>query len=260
MELTEDTTHKCMCNILDSHSIEEPIKYDIMSQKYVPDDRALKAFEKEKDGTWEDFLIGTAGTFSEKWETIFFPSDYHCGETITVFDDMCISHEHWSNREDGQHDVPSILCHFCVLDRKNNQYHIVENSKVEWSNFKPTPFKDKYKKWDEKLLKTETVESVEKLLHGAQIEYKIEKGVVTLTSKAIPRLDGKGYKRRYVYQYIIGKGKWHSAHSNGTYQDTWYRARDIESFLRKYFIDEVDLSGCLGQWADYEASKQGETQ
>ena len=136
MELTEDTTPACMCNIIDSDS-EEPIKYDIMSHKYVPDDRALKAFEKEKDGkgTWEDFLIGTAGTFSEHWETIFFPSDYHCGETISVYDDVCISHEHWSNREDGQHDVPSILCHLCVSELKKNNYHIVEDSKIEWSNY-----------------------------------------------------------------------------------------------------------------------------
>jgi len=112
----------------------------------------------------------------------------------------------------------------------------------------------------EYIVKNETIESVEKLLHGAQIEYKIEKDVVTLTSKAVPRLDGKGNKRQYVYQYTIGKGRWRSAYSDGAYRGTYYKARDIKQFLSEYFVDDVDLSGNLRQRADCEASKQGETQ
>tara|TARA_R110002051_G_scaffold323783_1_gene418523 strand:+ start:854 stop:1471 length:618 start_codon:yes stop_codon:yes gene_type:complete len=87
----------------------------------------------------------------------------------------------------------------------------------------------------------ETIESVEKLLSKANIEYKIEKDVVTLTSKSIPRLDGKGNKRQYVYQYTIGKGRWRSAYIDGTYRDTVYKAKNIQSFLTEYFVDEVGL-------------------
>jgi hypothetical protein len=123
---------KCMCSKIES--CDQQLKYDISSQKYIADDRALKAFEKEKDweGTLEDFLINTAGYYSESWETIFFPSDFNCGETVNVFDDACTSTEHWSNREDGQHDMSHFLCHFCVLDMKKNRDYIVEYRKVKW--------------------------------------------------------------------------------------------------------------------------------
>jgi hypothetical protein len=124
---------KCMCSKIES--CDQQLKYDISSQKYIADDRALKAFEKEKDreGTLEDFLINTAGCYSESWETIFFPpDDYNCGETVNVFDDSCTLTEHWSNREEGQHDMSYFLCHFCVLDMKKNRDHIVEYRKVKW--------------------------------------------------------------------------------------------------------------------------------
>jgi hypothetical protein len=110
----------------------------------------------------------------------------------------------------------------------------------------------------EYFVKNETIESVEKLLHGAQIEYKIEKDVVTLTSKAIPRVDGKGYKKQNSYKYIIGKGKWSAVYKDGTCRDSYYQARNIKDFLTKYFVDDVDFSGRSGQWVAYEASKQGD--
>ena len=91
-------------------------------------------------------------------------------------------------------------------------------------------------------VENETIESVKKLLDKAKIDYKIEKDVVTLTSKAMPRLDGKGYKRQYIYEYIIGKGKWCGAYSDGTYRDrdSYYQAKNIKGFLRNYFKDEFN--------------------
>tara|TARA_R110000765_G_C18702992_1_gene581995 strand:- start:109 stop:729 length:621 start_codon:yes stop_codon:yes gene_type:complete len=93
----------------------------------------------------------------------------------------------------------------------------------------------------EYFVKNETIESVKKLLDKYKIDYEIEKDVVTITSKAIPRLDGKGYKRQYVYEYIIGKGKWRGARSGGTYRDVdpYYQARNIKSFLTDYFRDGI---------------------
>ena len=121
-----------MCSKIES--CDQQLKYDISSQKYIADDRALKAFEKEKDwaGTLEDFLIDTAGSYSKSWETLFFPDNFSCGDTVNVFDDICTLTEHGSNRERGQHDTSYILCHFCVLDMKKNRDHIVEYRKVNW--------------------------------------------------------------------------------------------------------------------------------
>ena len=94
----------------------------------------------------------------------------------------------------------------------------------------------KVNKQKEYQVKNETVKSVKKLLDKVKIDYKIDKDVVTLTSKLIPRLDGKGYKRQYIYQYIIGKGKWRCAYSDGTYKDFYYKSKNIKSFLTNYFM------------------------
>jgi len=125
-------TTKCMCAKIETSN--QQLKYDISNQKYIADDRALKAFEKRKnrEETLEDFLINTAGDYSESWETIFFPNDYNCGRSVHVYDDTCILWEHWSNREDGQHSVPEIICHFCVINMKKNMDHIIEFRKVKW--------------------------------------------------------------------------------------------------------------------------------
>ena len=131
-------THtKCMCRELEK---DIPLKYDINSRNYIFDDRYLKAFEKATliehplyKGSKEEFYIDYAGAYSERWETLFFPEpDYNCGETIDIYDDTCISTEHWSNREEGQHNVITTLCHFCVIERKKHCPYVVEYSKVKW--------------------------------------------------------------------------------------------------------------------------------
>ena len=127
---------KCMCRELEE---DKHLKYDINSQNYISDDRYLKAFENATlieqtyKGSKEDFYIDYADVHSEQWETLFFPQpDYNCGETIDIYDNACYSTEHWSNREEGQHDVITTLCHFCVIHRKKNMPYIVEYSKVKW--------------------------------------------------------------------------------------------------------------------------------
>ena len=82
---------------------------------------------------------------------------------------------------------------------------------------------------------TETKKGVKKVLEDEQIEYKIKKDTVTLTTKAIPRKDGKGNRRRYTYDYIIGTGKWRSLYVTGEYSNTYYQASSIESFITKFF-------------------------
>ena len=100
---------KCMCRELEK---DIPLKYDILNRNYI---------------------IDYAGADSERWETLFFPEpDYNCGETIDIYDDTCISTEHWSNREEGQHNVIGTLCHFCVIERKKHRPYVVEYSKVKW--------------------------------------------------------------------------------------------------------------------------------
>lgn len=88
---------------------------------------------------------------------------------------------------------------------------------------------------------TETIEDITKVLNYAKIEYTIEGNVATLISKIIPRKDGKGNRRRHFYQYIIGEGKWRNRNSDGKWNEKYYQASSIESFLTKFFIDEVKL-------------------
>jgi len=71
--------------------------------------------------------------FTELWETFFIPSHDNCGTTIKVYADMCTEIEHWSHREDGEHDVVTDLCHYCALKLKLYVPHIVEYDKgVKW--------------------------------------------------------------------------------------------------------------------------------
>lgn len=88
---------------------------------------------------------------------------------------------------------------------------------------------------------TETKKEVKKILDDEQIEYKIKKDIVTLTTKAIPRKDGKGNRRRYTYDYIIGTGKWRSMRADGSYNETYYQASSIENFLTKFFKPMEEL-------------------
>lgn len=88
---------------------------------------------------------------------------------------------------------------------------------------------------------TETKEEIKKILEDEQIEYKIKKDTVTLTTKAIPRKDGRGNRRRYTYDYIIGTGKWRSMNVDGSYSETYYQASSIENFLTKFFKPKEEL-------------------
>lgn len=85
---------------------------------------------------------------------------------------------------------------------------------------------------------TETKEEVKKILDDEQIEYKIKKDTVTLTTKAKPRKDGKGNKRRYTFDYIIGTCKWRM---HGSYNETYYQASSIEAFIKKIFKPQEEL-------------------
>tara|TARA_R110000787_G_scaffold136980_1_gene249653 strand:- start:86 stop:364 length:279 start_codon:yes stop_codon:yes gene_type:complete len=85
----------------------------------------------------------------------------------------------------------------------------------------------------------ETIESVEKLLDELQIEYKRHDDVVTLTTKIIPRVDGKGNRRRYSYNYYIGTGRWRSMHSDGTYNEIYYKSNGMRNFLVRFFKDDI---------------------
>lgn len=87
----------------------------------------------------------------------------------------------------------------------------------------------------------ETIEDVTKVLNYAEIEHTIDGNVATLISKIIPRKDGRGNRKRYSYQYIIGEGKWRNRNSDGKWNEKYYQASSIESFLTKFFIDEVEL-------------------
>ena len=88
---------------------------------------------------------------------------------------------------------------------------------------------------------SETVEDVTKVLDYANVEYTVDDNVATLISKIIPRADGKGNRKRYSYKYIIGTGKWTNINSDGTCGKKYYQTSSIESFLTKYFIDDVEV-------------------
>jgi len=88
---------------------------------------------------------------------------------------------------------------------------------------------------------TETKKEIKKILDDEQIEYKIKKDTVTLTTKARPRKDGRGYRRRYTYDYIIGTGKWRSMYVDGSYNETYYQASSIENFIKKIFRPQEEL-------------------
>lgn len=90
-------------------------------------------------------------------------------------------------------------------------------------------------------IEDETKASVKNFLEEKGIEFKIKKDVVTLTTKIIPRKDGRGNKRRYTYEYIIGKGKWRGMRIDESYPDSYYQAGHIESFIEKFFIPQEEL-------------------
>jgi len=87
----------------------------------------------------------------------------------------------------------------------------------------------------------EKIENVETILKDNKIEYKIKKDTVTLTTKPVPRKDGKGNKRRYSFEYIIGNGKWRSIYVDGTPSEKFYQASNIKNFIIKYFKPQEDL-------------------
>ena len=89
--------------------------------------------------------------------------------------------------------------------------------------------------------KTETKKEIKKILEDEQIEYKIKKDTVTLTTKAIPRKDGRGNKKRYTYDYIIGTDKWRSMSADGSYNKTYYQASSIENFIKIIFRPQEEL-------------------
>ncbi len=75
----------------------------------------------------------------------------------------------------------------------------------------------------------------QKFLEEEQIEYKIENKVVTVITKLIPRKDGRGNRKRYAFEYIIGKGTWRGMRSDNTYGETYYQSSGIDNFIEKFF-------------------------
>jgi hypothetical protein len=73
-------------------------------------------------------------------------------------------------------------------------------------------------------------------LEDEPIEYTFKKDTVALTTEdSYLETDGKGNRRRYTYDYIIGTGKWRSLYVTGEYSNTYYQASSIESFITKCF-------------------------
>ena len=64
----------------------------------------------------------------EYLERLFIPSIDNCGSTIAVYENMCLYSEHHSNRESGEHDDVTTMCHYCVLKFKQDEkgYYITE--------------------------------------------------------------------------------------------------------------------------------------
>lgn len=83
-------------------------------------------------------------------------------------------------------------------------------------------------------VESETKESIINFLDEEQIEYKINKDVVTVITKIIPRKDGKGNRRRYSFEYVIGKGTWRSIRVDGGYSK-YYQSSNIEKFIENIF-------------------------
>lgn len=82
----------------------------------------------------------------------------------------------------------------------------------------------------------EDIESVEKVLHKNEIDF-IRKGkTFLLTTKLVPRQDGKGNRKQYSYYYKIG-GKWRRI-KEGVDKDKFYNSGGIELFLKKHFLDK----------------------
>tara|TARA_B100001250_G_scaffold318261_1_gene280865 strand:- start:928 stop:1233 length:306 start_codon:yes stop_codon:yes gene_type:complete len=85
----------------------------------------------------------------------------------------------------------------------------------------------------------ETVQVVENILDKYKIDYKRQDDIITLITKLIPRVDGKGIKRRYIYDYYIGTGKWRSIRSDGTTNPIYYNSDGILDFLVRFFKDNI---------------------
>jgi len=85
----------------------------------------------------------------------------------------------------------------------------------------------------------ENIKTVEDILNKFKIEYETKNNVITLTTRAIPRFDGKGVKRRYVYDYHITTKEWRSFNSDGSYNPIYYKSNGIKDFLTRFFKDNV---------------------
>jgi len=85
----------------------------------------------------------------------------------------------------------------------------------------------------------ETIESVEKILDKNEIDFVRKDNVVLLTTKLVPRKDGKGNRKQYAYSYTIGTGRWKPIREDkeGMYKDVEYKSGGIEWFLKKHFLD-----------------------
>jgi len=81
----------------------------------------------------------------------------------------------------------------------------------------------------------ESIESVEKVLHKNEIDYVKKNKTLILTTKLIPRQDGRGNRKQYSYHYEVG-GQWRPI-KKGVDKKRFFNSGGIELFLKKYFLD-----------------------
>lgn len=87
------------------------------------------------------------------------------------------------------------------------------------------------KKWTVK----ETIESVEEVLHKNEVDFVRKNKTLILTTKLIPRKDGKGNRKQYSYHYKIG-GQWRPI-KEGFEKKRFFNSGGIDLFLKKHFLD-----------------------
>ena len=92
---------------------------------------------------------------------------------------------------------------------------------------------------NEEYVVDETIEDVKNILNKYKINYKIKKNIVTLISKPVPRKDGKGNLKTFIYEYHIGKGRWKQIRDNYS-NNTLYKTKGIKKFAK--FFDTLQYN------------------
>jgi hypothetical protein len=92
---------------------------------------------------------------------------------------------------------------------------------------------------NEEYVVDESVEDVKNILNKYKINYKIKNNIVTLISKPVPRKDGKGNLKKFIYEYHVGKGRWKQIRDNYS-NNTLYKTKGIKDFAN--FFDRLQYN------------------